>query len=368
MLLYYHNVVVSTKIKLNICMIYFADTDSAQWHLRQIGLDSVPNTLHIEEFEGPKRAVFHVPFPWEHGLGDAFSRRFANALIHCDRIAVLVSELHQHCADFIKNNQHPKVQYFLCGHVRHCKSTPWMDWFITSTQFYKINPILEQLLPYQVKPKTFDILLGLPKAHRTFVYDYINKHKLNDQVIMTYMNPLLPIQQHSQEQWLWEPGVEVPPYEFNWTVTQVKYHGYNMSLSQVVPISIYNQTAYSVVCETNFHNSYSFNTEKIVKPILGERLFVMFSSQHYLKNLRSLGFKTFDGIINETYDTVADTQQRWIMACEQMTYLFNSPQEEILAKVKPITEHNRRVMLETDWNGNYFREFEGFLRDYTNQN
>lgn len=346
-------------------MIYFADTDSARWHLRQIGLDSVPNTLHLDEVAGPKCAVFHIPFPWEHGLGDAFSSRFANALIHCDRIAVLVSEVHYHCADFIRNNQHPKVRYFICGSVEGCELTPWMDWFITTTAFYKVNPILDQLQPYAVKPKVFDILLGLPKAHRTYVHDYINKHKLNDQVIMTYMNPDLPIQQHSDEQWLWEPGVEAPPYEFNWTVTGIKYHGHQMSLSQVVPISIYNQTAYSVVCETNFHNFYTFNTEKIVKPILGERLFVVFSGQHYLKNLRSLGFKTFDRIIDETYDTIEDPRERYNLACSQLQYLIDTPQEEILSEIKPITEHNRRIMLETDWSGDYIREFQAFLHAHT---
>jgi hypothetical protein len=102
-----------------------------------------------------------------------------------------------------------------------------------------------------------------------------------------------------------------------------------MSLSQVIPLSIYNQTAYSVVAETNYDNNYIFNTEKIVKPILARRLFLVVSGQHYLRNLRSLGFKTFDGIIDETYDTIADFEQRCTIDTRTNDrYLFDCPQDQ----------------------------------------
>jgi len=141
-----------------------------------------------------------------------------------------------------------------------------------------------------------------------------------------------------------------------------------MSLSQVVPISIYNQTAYSVVAETNSDNHYSFCTEKIVKPILAERLFVVFSGQYYLRNLQSLGFRTFDGIIDESYDSVEDYDLRFKLACEQIKYLCEQSQEEVLAKIRSVTEHNKQVMLETDWYGNFSKELRAVLLDHTRQN
>jgi hypothetical protein len=139
-----------------------------------------------------------------------------------------------------------------------------------------------------------------------------------------------------------------------------------MSLSQVVPISIYNQTAYSIVCETNYDNHYNFYTEKIVKPILAERLFIVFSGQYYLRNLRSLGFKTFDGIVDETYDDIEDYNLRFELACEQITYLINQPQEKILEQIRPITEHNKQIMLETDWYGDFAKELRAVLLAHTN--
>jgi len=117
-------------------------------------------------------------------------------------------------------------------------------------------------------------------------------------------------------------------------------------------------------------NGYSFFTEKTVKPIMAERLFVASSGRHFLKNLRKLGFKTFDGIIDESYDEVYQLHERTEMIAEQLMYLFTQPQEEILAKIRPITEHNKQVMMETDWYGDYIKNLTSNLQNFpkkTNQ-
>jgi hypothetical protein len=153
----------------------------------------------------------------------------------------------------------------------------------------------------------------------------------------------------------------VPNKPVNFTIEHVQLHGQQVSISQVVPINIYNETAYSVITETNFMNSYTFYTEKTVKPILARRLFVAFGGQHYIRNLHNLGFQTFDGIIDESYDEEPDQQRRYAMVYEQMQYLFSQPQEEILEKIKPIVEYNYQHMLTTDWYGDFSRNFlQGF--------
>jgi hypothetical protein len=116
---------------------------------------------------------------------------------------------------------------------------------------------------------------------------------------MTYINYQEKISADvNSSTWFWEDeGLEVIDTDLKWTVSQVIYYGYKISLSQVVPIKAYNQTAYSVVAETNFADDFVFHTEKIVKPILARRLFIVFGGHQYLKNLRQLGFKTFNNII-----------------------------------------------------------------------
>ena len=174
---------------------------------------------------------------------------------------------------------------------------------------------------------------------------------MSDQVIMTYLQDTTKtLQEQDSNGWKWEmPGLEFPEHKFKWTVTPVKYYGRDVSLSQIIPIEIYNQTAYSIIAETNPANYCTFFTEKTVKPILAKRLFIVFSGQYFLQNLRKLGFKTFDGIIDESYDLIEDPQLRFATAFEQVQYLINQPQEEILSSIKDIVEHNQQLMLNTEW-------------------
>jgi hypothetical protein len=330
-------------------MKIYADTDVCAWHLRQLDLEISKEIV----LDSP--ALFHMPFPYYKQFED----KVQYAVNVCTNVIIIVSELHQESVKFIIDHQHPKIKYFICGTIQGCENVQWMDWFITTTECYRNVPVLSQLTPYTIKPKYFDILLGWVKPHRTFVYDFINDNNLNDSVIMTYLKDRnVPIDQ----QGIW--SANIPPGTFN-TITRIDYLNYSMSLSQLIPVDIYNQTAHSVVVETNADNHYSFYTEKIVKPILAERLFVVFSGQYYLRNLRSLGFKTFDGIIDESYDSIADNDLRFKLACEQIQYLINRPQEDILAKIRPITEHNKQVMLTTDWYGDFARELRAVLLAHT---
>jgi hypothetical protein len=122
-----------------------------------------------------------------------------------------------------------------------------------------------------------------------------------------------------------------------------------MSLSQVVPISIYNLTAYTLVTETNGVNEFNFYTEKIVKPILARRLFVVIAGRHYLRNLRAMGFRTFDGIIDESYDEVSDDYERYRQAMTQTEWLCHQPQRPVLNRIAEITQHNYQILIDTNW-------------------
>ena len=47
--------------------------------------------------------------------------------------------------------------------------------------------------------------------------------------------------------------------------------------------------------------------------------------------------------------------QRGQMITEQMIYLFSQDQQIILDKIKPIVEYNYKLMIETDWYGDFFK-------------
>lgn len=342
----------------------FTNTSTADWLAKKLFNCITEDDLNIFTTSSAKNkhAILHMPFP----LNSRIFERDLNQLLDCsEKIVILMSELHDDTVHFYQQHQHPKIKYFLCGATVYEHASQWMDWFSTSTSFYKKRPdILATLTPYDIKPRTFDVLLGRKKPHRTLVYDHVINNAWQDHVIMTYLaGDTIPLSQQDYYNWIWETqGLELPNEDINWTVTPVRYYGEGMSLSQIIPLNVYNQTAYTVVAETNYSNHYSFYTEKIVKPILAERLFLAVSGQHYLKNLREIGFKTFDGIIDESYDTVENLEQRVELVAEQMQYLINTPQQIILEQIKPITEHNKQLMLSTDW----YTEFADKLKFFLN--
>lgn len=303
----------------------------------------------IDATEPQSLSAYHIPFPNNTEWISELNRRYDSS----QRIIVFGTELHQSIIEDLLTLDRPKIELYLCGVVdhtfRHAQVYRYMSWFESSSDFYKKNPdfLNRQLNPYEVKPLMFDVLLGGIRPNRDYVFDFILRNKLTSNVFMTYfMNWDGDLR--ASEFTLDDPGVEyirIPKI----TCEQVTYHGHNMSLSQVIPINIYNQTAYTLVTETNGLNHFNFYTEKIVKPILAQRLFVAIAGKNYLRNLRAMGFKTFDGIIDEAYDAVEDSDLRWQMAMEQVRWLCGQDQKTILEACKPIVEHNCNHMLSTDW-------------------
>lgn len=303
-------------------------------------------------------AFVHLPYPFtpdtQHKLDQL--RAFS------DHVFVVGSELHDVTVNFIKANDYRDITFYICGklnfQLEHASVGEYYDWFETSRHFYKdyLPEILQRFKSDQAP--AFDILLGRKKPHRDFVYNYANSNLPVEQRTMTYFNEHQIDFSSNESCWSWEQQglrfINTP----QWTVDMVEYFGHRMSLSQVIPIGIYNQTSYSVIAETNFSNVYSFYTEKTSKPIIARRLFVMFAGQHYLRNLRALGFQTFDGIIDESYDSIEDNQQRWSAACEQMTWLLNQNPQAMLAKIKPRVDHNFKIMMERGWFSDYVGDLE----------
>lgn len=295
-----------------------------------------------------KIAIFDpVDYPTEQ---ERYNDLIQTALNYCDRVILFVTEMHEETVQLLTTLNNPKLIRISAGIINDCHSYHWFKWIYHSSIVYQQHPhILEQLTPYTPKPYVFDVLLGNEKPHRSLINNYIIDNGYHNQVIMSYFKD--PENIKNNFNWIMEPGVQwIENSTFYGVATNVRYHGELILLAQVVPLSIYNQTAYSIVTETFYDCNYSLFTEKIVKPILSERLFLVYAPQYYLRNLRSIGFKTFDGIIDESYDLEPDLIKRGNMITSQMKFLFEQPQQQILDKIQSITKHNKQLILSTDWN------------------
>ena len=270
------------------------------------------------------------------------------------------SELHNFHWQIWEKCHHDNVYWILPGQVNNRQDINkniifWGDWFKTTAHVYKHLPNkLAELTPYATKPRMFDALLGVTKPHRTFVANAVQENNLQDKFILTYGGVWKEDQFYAKDYFVWEPEC-VPVGDIISTADWVDYCGIRTGLSRVIPIKVFNDTAYSIIAETDYDNTLSFFSEKTAKVLIARRLFVAFSGYKFLQNLRSLGFRTFDNVIDETYDTVTDLGLRCQMALEQVKYLSSLPQQEVLAKIKPICDHNYNVMMNTDWYDVYFK-------------
>ena len=370
----------NAKASILLSFIIIANRSIGVNHLinthMEIGVYYDSNLLALEWLPKILKDIKYKPF-WDIAQFEADSAQtkiaFTSHRLNCDADAYLgfedkinklaaisdlvfswESELHNFHWTIWEQCHHDNVYWVLPGYVNDREDINshiicWGDWFKTTTNLYKQLPgTLEQLQPYYTKPKMFDALLGSPKPHRDFVFNYVNDNNLNDKFIMTYGGDWRENSFYAEDYFIWEPGCE-PLQTIIGTADFVNYKGVQAHLSQVIPIDVYNKSMYSIVAETDFDNTLSCFTEKTAKAFLSRRLFIAITGYKFLHNLRCLGFKTFSDIIDESYDLILDDNERYAAAMEQARILCNTDPHTIIPKLTEIAEYNYNLIWNRDW-------------------
>lgn len=209
-----------------------------------------------------------------------------------------------------------------------------------------------------VKPFLFDCMLGARRPHRDYVMLAMTKTGLLDQSIVTYRAEF-PGEVVNEYNKIFEdqfPGTKLnwpyvsPNLDPAWEVSnQVTNH-----TSCVSPDKIFQNTHYSIICETLGTGSDFFLSEKTVKAMFAKRVFVVFGARHFLRRLQELGFQTFDSIIDESYDNEPVDEIRYQKAMLQVLRLahFLTP-DSVDRHVNYAVENNFRqlaaIRVSTDW-------------------
>jgi len=104
-----------------------------------------------------------------------------------------------------------------------------------------------------------------------------------------------------------------------------------------------NDSFWHIVTETVFYYDKLHLTEKIFKPIVSKQPFMLLAAPGNLAYLRSYGFKTFEGIVDESYDLIQDPDQRTEAVVKQLVWYCNLSSEEkqqVIERLAPIVEYN----------------------------
>lgn len=352
----------------------FCNSDTSRFHLRNFKHHNIKewsvytdHSFFMTTHHPKNIAVLHWPYPADKNFDKMVSEIFNK----CDQIYIVISELHRPSIEFMQAFDHKKITYYIAGiataPINNATVKQYQNWFDTSRYFYRdhLPEILHRLTTGE-KEYTFDMLLGRKKPHRDYVFYHALGMRDKDR-ILRYFNDEKPLIEDDDEHWVTEWRGMRSPGPLTWTVDRVDYYGYDMSISQIVPLEVYNKSAFSVVAETNWDNYYAFFTEKTAKPIIARRLFVMVAGAGYLKALRSMGFKTFGDFIDESYDTIEDHKERWQAVCNTIDWISKQDQVELLAKVQPIVEHNFNVIMSQEWYWDFNSDLESCIAQYLAQ-
>jgi len=182
----------------------------------------------------------------------------------------------------IKNTpQHPEIE------IEHLKWTGGVSWFWC----YMYNKHKDNTFKFDHSDKKYDFLYlnKMTRAHRIKLYNkLLDKGILENSLYTKWPDRKLPAE-----------------YELPWAPDYPQY-----GMDQDIFEKPYNDTACSIVSETNDNDNDVFMTEKIWKPIIAQQFFVVHGNYLYLQKLREMGFKTYNNYFEEAYDLDRDPDVR----------------------------------------------------------
>jgi hypothetical protein len=115
----------------------------------------------------------------------------------------------------------------------------------------------------------------------------------------------------------------------------------------------YDRTACSIVLETHFDADGSrgaFLTEKTFKCLKHGHPFVLFAPAGSLQALRRMGYKTFDSVIDTSYDHIEDNTDRYLAVVDVIRKLAVIDPNALYNSCLDDTAHNQQVFLSSKYN------------------
>ena len=251
-----------------------------------------------------------------------------------------------------------KKQMLLIGGAEIDPQYPCLthEYFLSTILGYPENVQAQQhtdgIFSKQIKPYKFLFLNGRARPHRKYLFERFRRNGLLDHALWTMLDAKPTVIQRFT---LIEDNInvmatpsplqrlpdqyEVPRYRnpvFGPIVQDrsfLKQELFQLQWGEIyLEPAPYIDTYFSLITETVCAEStLSFRTEKMAKPLAMGHPFIVASTPGFYRDLRNLGFHTFDHVINENFDSIDNAQQRMDRVidivndlCKQDLYCFLS--------------------------------------------
>lgn len=225
-----------------------------------------------------------------------------------------------------------------------------------SSRYFQRN-LLENNIPelLNLEQKEFHFLSfnQYPHHHRVKIISELHKNGIIDKFLISY-NPkfydLLGSVKYDYENQLKDLGfwddyilfTSLPEKKVDFD-TNFKISGYGFE--DTTP---YKKSIISLISDTIFYKRQGFISEKIFKPIMYLQPFLVVGPPNYLSEIRKMGFKTFDGFIDESYDKELDNGLRLEKVINEIKRICELPKKVILdslVEIEDILIYNQMKLL-----------------------
>jgi hypothetical protein len=240
------------------------------------------------------------------------------------------------------------------------------------------------------KPYKFLCLNGRARPHRKYLYERFKRNGLLDQSlwtmldsgptvmklfdlvendidIMTTPTPLrhLPAEYEVDRYRAPTFGPIVPGR------TNLKQELFNREWGEIyLEPAPYIDTYFSLVTETICAESnYSFRTEKIAKPLTIGHPFIVASNAGFYRDLHKLGFQTFGHVIDESFDSIENAQDRMNRILTIVSDLCQQDLDSLLKECYTVCKYNQQHLAEIRLKvrKEFPDRFSHFLKQYINE-
>jgi hypothetical protein len=162
------------------------------------------------------------------------------------------------------------------------------------------------------------------RTHRRKLFDALQKESLLNRSLISFLDPPYKIKLDSSYELPWVDTSNYPRYGSDQDIYEPQF----------------NDSAFNLVSETNDNNHDVFITEKLWKPVIAQQIFVVHGNYGYLKKLREIGFRTFNSVFDESYDTEQNPDRRIEKIVSLCRYLRTVDKSKIYRETESIRQHN----------------------------
>jgi len=223
-----------------------------------------------------------------------------------------------------------------------------MPWFIEKDIYMSKDTTID--FDYRPKDFTFNMLLGAETPYRTQLFEMLHSESYLYSTYMGHKDFRLKSNSNLEDRDIWNNLTNQDLSKKLNTMESIIRDDRGYCISHVIPKSIYNNSHFDIVCESNPCVTESLNdyhvdltTEKTGKPLSAGRFFIWHNKPNQVEYLKQFGFELQDYLCE--YDSIIDDDERLKSIIELIKEIGNRKNwlKKIYKHTKDARIHNQEV-------------------------